>query len=181
MFDMTKMLFGTVIILAQLFACVPNDNQVAPVISQNAVASETLSPELIRTVLKKDGWQIPGLKNSVAGKRVERKGDTDPKVSVTKRIPGYVKGKPPRLESSFFTDEERRTLQFFSNNYDLVVSDIWSYDVQGKTFCYQVHFHPQSIGATMILHFYDTDGDKRFETVKTQSSRFSSELPDWVK
>ena len=102
-------------------------------------------------------------------------------MSVTKHVPGYVKGKPLRLEASFFTDEERRILRLFSSDLDLVVSDIWVYDVQEKVFCYQVHVNPYGIGATMILYFYDTGGDKRFETVKTQSSGFRPELPDWVK
>jgi hypothetical protein len=177
---MTKALLVTVLIFVQLTACVHSESEIVSVASPNAVASQTPSPEPSRTVLKESGWQIPGLKNSVAGKRVERKSENSSKVSVTKYVPGYIKGKPPRLEPSFFTDEERRTLRFFSSNFDLVVSDIWGYDVQGKTFCYQVHVHPQGIGATIILYFYDLDGDERFETVK-QLGGFNPELPSWVK
>jgi hypothetical protein len=177
---MTKILSVTVLVFFQMLACVHKENEFMPTASPN-VAIETPSPEPSRTVLKEGGWQIPGLKNSVVGKRIERKSENNPKVSVTKYVPGYVKGKPPRLEPSFFTDEERRILRLFPSDFDLVVLDIWVYDVQEKIFCYQVHVHPQGIGATTILYFYDTDGDERFETVKTHSGGFRPELPDWVK
>ena len=157
-------------------ACVHTESEVLKEEMASASPVEASSPTLDFTVLNENGWEIPGLKDSVAGKQRIR-GD-NPRITVTNYSARDANGKHLKLAASFFTDDERRTLRLHPNLNPLVISSIGKQDFDGKTYCYTVVVYPEGIGADMFLFFYDMDGDGRFETATTRPH--TPDLPNWV-
>ena len=100
---------------------------------------------------------------------------------VTRFSPPTSKGRAYVMDGSFFTPDEQRTLGMsdaFSG--ELVVSDIWGHEVEGRLFSYLAHVHPPGIGAMTSLRFYDDDGDGKFESVE-RGRGLIPDLPRWAQ
>lgn len=134
-----------------------------------AVPSQTPTAEQPRMAVRASGWDVRSLKGGVAKERTEMKDSTGQ--FVTKYIPASKKSESPTLPKSFFTDDERRSIGLSGAfQGDLGISHLWVFNIVGKEFCYVLTVYPPGIGADIILHFYDLDGDGRFETAKLSSN-----------
>ena len=66
---------------------------------------------------------------------------------------------------------------------DYIIMAITEYDVSGRPFYYVLDVHPDMIGAVTSLHFYDGDGDGKFESVEHRGGNllFVPDAPAWLQ
>jgi hypothetical protein len=133
-------------------------------------------------VLKSGGWQVPGLEGRKALRRTEIKGSdaAAPKMYLTEYAQGAPGGKQYVIQRSFFSEDERKALRLLP--YDLVVTDLWLYDVGGRKYCYTLRVHPPNIGALQAIRFCDRDGDGAFEAAESvKYIGIAPEPPGWAR
>lgn len=144
-------------------------------VSSNVTASETLLPEGKNVVIKEEGWEIPGLKNS---KVIESRKSESNNLITTK---AYALNKRIVIKPTFLTDKELEVLRVFKG--ELVVYQLWGFEFEGRSFCYLLFVNPPGMGANIRLRFFDSDGDGKFESVDNGDgkSTYTPYIPDWVK
>lgn len=141
----------------------------------NAVANAPMTPQAntnfskVGRAIKADGWEIPGLAGSkqVSGRGVLIHGDKDfSPIHWTFKQPAAQEGREFVFNDDYFTDGERKELGLLPGEYG--VMKIIEYDINERAFCYAIWIHPVGIGAMSELHYYDEDGDGKFETLERQ-------------
>lgn len=142
------------------------------------------SPAEKGRVMREDGWEVPGL---AAGVQMGERGlfrassAAAPQIDLTWLRP-TVKGDDEFLiDDNYFREDERKALRLLPGR--LAVIKIARYDVNQKPFCYVVFVHPQGVGATNGLAYYDEDGDGKFEVIERASvlPSFLPRLPAWAQ
>jgi hypothetical protein len=164
-----------VLISVFFIGCNCTKNDTPQLMPSNVTVSETLLPEKRNVVIKEEGWEIPGLKNSKVIKSNKLKSNN---LLTTK---AYALNKRTVIEPTFFTDNEREILRVFKG--ELVIYQLWGFEFEGRNYCYSLLVHPPGIGANIPLRFFDSDGDGKFESVEGGDSKLISTpyTPNWVK
>ncbi len=135
-------------------------------------------------LVKKEGWQILGLSKSKINKsrNLFKNGSSESlKMYWTWLKPDVEEGSLLIIDSNEFTKEERETLSIPEGNQ--VIVDIIKFDINDQPFCYVVKMHREGIGAIQAVHYYDEDGDGRFEIIQSGSAlpSFVPKIPLWIK
>lgn len=142
------------------------------------MASQTSTP--IKRVVKNEGWPIPGLKMN------------QEVLEVTKLVRGGKTINEARLVT---TEDVFITLNLYGlvenslyvRASTCILRQLYSYEYQGKVFAYRVSLVPtvtgedgirHFVGAAFTLHYYDEDGDGRFEV--RYSDLNTEVVPKWV-
>lgn len=170
---------ATVVLLTALLACAGcknNDNKLA--VQQASAAKPSPTPS--KRLIKKAGWEIPGLAGAKAkGPPNSRPAAGNAKVYMSWLNPqqkANVAG-PPTLRS-YLGEEELKQLGITAKK--LHVLALVKYELGDRPFCYVVKY--RATYAVEALHYYDEDGDKSFELVETgtQSPEFAPRIPGWA-
>jgi|ERR1043166_3068986 hypothetical protein len=164
---MTRTSFAIAVLCFPLISsCIHKEVEYTFTNSSGASPTETSSPRPDNQIIKESGWEIPGLAGSKARERTEVK--DHPGLFATRYTPG-------RGRKSYFSEDERARLMVFRG--ELSVNSLTGFDINGKKFCYITTVYPPGIGADIILHFYDLDGDGQFEIADSFSSLFPHLYP----
>jgi hypothetical protein len=177
----------SVVLLTALLAgagCKNNDNKLA---AQQADAAKP-SPTPSKRLIKKAGWQIPGLEVA----RVTMPLRLLPSAGNSKVYLTWLKPRPkakvagqvakitdlPTLKS-YLAEEELKELGITAKQPHIL--SLVKYDLGDRPFCYVVKY--RSHYAVEALHYYDEDGDKSFELVETgtPSPEFVPRIPGWTQ
>jgi hypothetical protein len=144
-------------------------------------SSQTPSKRLIKT----SGWNIPGLagaKEIYPPRLLPAAGNV--KVYSTLLNPPSRGASPNTLASldtlkNYLSEDELKELGIITQNP--YIEAIAKYDVDGHPFCYVIKY--RSVYAIEGLHYYDEDGDKRFELLEpgTPSLGFVPRIPGWAQ
>lgn len=177
------------LLVCTVTACAAINNKTRASLPQQAEGQEkrdaaTDSPPNTERVLRLEGWEIPGLAVSVeVGKRslFKTAGTKVPQLYWTWLRPKTKLDEEFFIDDNYFTGHERGALHLLPGK--LAVIKIVRYDIQQKPFCYVVFIHPQGVGATNGLAYYDEDGDGKFEGVERASvlPSFVPQLPTWAQ
>jgi hypothetical protein len=183
---------ASVVLLAALFAgagCKSNNNK--PAAQSASVAKPSPSPP--RRLIRKAGWEIPGLvgaKEDKVSKLLPVAGNA--KVYSTLLSPSpkpRPAGQPGKIDDlptlrSYLSEEEREKLGITAKK--LYVMSMVRYELGDRPFCYVVKYRARY--AIEALHYYDEDGDKNFELVEsgtpdagTAFSKFVPRIPEWAQ
>jgi hypothetical protein len=170
----------SVVLLTALLAgagCRNNNNKLA---AQQAGAAKP-SPTPSKRLIKKAGWQIPGL----ATARVITPSRLLPAAGKAKVYRTWLKPPPkakvtsPPTLKSYLAEEELKELGITAKKLEVLA--LVKYDLDGRPFCYVVKY--RSHYAVEALHYYDEDGDKSFELVETGTSspNYVPRVPGWAQ
>jgi hypothetical protein len=171
---------AAIILLTGMFAgagCKSNNNN--PAAQQASAAKPSPSPS--RRLIKTAGWDIPGL----LGAKVTKPPRLVPAAGNAKVYSTWLSPQPkskgaglPTLKS-YLAEGELKELGITATN--LSVMTIVKYDLDGRSFCYVVKY--RSTYAIEAVHYYDEDGDKRFELIEsgTPSLNFAPRIPGWAQ
>jgi hypothetical protein len=177
----------SVILLTALLAgagCKNNNNKLA---AQQADAAKP-SPTPSKRLIKKAGWQIPGLevaKVATPPRLLPAAGNAKVYLTWLKPRPkAKVAGQAPKGADlptlrSHLAEEELKELGITAKQ--LGILSLVKYDLGDRPFCYVVKY--RSHYAVEALHYYDEDGDKSFELVETGTSspNYVPRVPGWAQ
>lgn len=159
--------------------------------NNNGIAKEETNKKIeksdtkeILSLLNKEGWEIPGLSKSKINKprNLFRNGSTDSLIMYwTWLQPNSEEGQETKLNDTALSKQQRETLRLLEG--DIMITDIVQFDINNRPFCYLIKIHPRGIGATQGLHYYDEDGDGKFEMVEKGSAlpAFVPRIPPWTE
>jgi hypothetical protein len=154
-------------------------------------ANQSTTQLKLKRVIMEGGWDIPGLEQSkmvYSRKLVEYYGD--------KPIRLYVTAYEPKREVIISVP---RYYSLRENDAALVIKTqkasiigISKYEFNNKAFCYGVYAQfisydeKTGIGgysAKIVLHYYDEDGDGKFESYDkgTEGSLYPPKIPEWAQ
>ena len=164
----------SVVLLTALIAgagCKSNNDKLA--------AKPSANPS--KRLIKKAGWEIPGLagaKATMPPRSLPAGGNAKIYSTWLKPQPKANVAGPPTLKS-YLAEEELKELGVTA--LKLPVMTIVKYDLGDRPFCYVIKY--RSTYAIEALHYYDEDGDKSFELVETgtQSPEFVPRIPGWAQ
>jgi hypothetical protein len=177
-------LLAFVLLLAALLAgagCKSSSSKPAAQSESAAKPNQTPSKRLIKT----SGWNIPGLtgaKEIYPPKLLPAAGNAKVYSTLLNPPPrGADTNTPASLDTlkNYLSEEELKELGIITQNPH--IEAIAKYDVDGHPFCYVIKY--RSVYAIEGLHYYDEDGDKRFELLEpgTPSLGFVPRIPGWAQ
>jgi hypothetical protein len=183
-----------VVLLTALLACAGcKSNNNNPAAQQTSAAKPSPSP--YRRLIKKAGWDIPGLleaKVTMPPRLISEAGNAkvystwltpqskSKDAEMSTKVPGLRrKGASPPTLKSYLADGDLKELGITAKS--LSVMTIVKYDLDGRPFCYVIKY--RSTYAIEALHYYDEDGDKSFELIETgtPSLDFVPRIPGWAQ
>jgi hypothetical protein len=187
---------AVVVLLTTLLAiagCKSNSNNPA---SQPASAAKP-APSSSRRLIKTGGWEIPGLSGAKEGRKpvflpasgnakvyftrlTPRPTSNDAEPSPTVGVRRIKSASMPTLKN-YLSEGELKELGITAKG--LTITTIVKYDIgdNSRPFCYVVKY--RSTYAVEALHYYDEDGDKRFELLETGTPAqvFVPRIPGWAQ
>jgi hypothetical protein len=148
----------------------------------DAVVETESSPQLFK-VSRERPWVIPGESHfsSVLKTSNEQIGGT-----LVQAKTFQCSGELPQADVDFYY--MRGDGQLYVRTSLLALQHLSSYSLDGRTFAYRAAFvkvdarsdgKREYVGAVFILHYYDEDGDGKFET--RYGDLMSLKAPDWYK
>lgn len=146
-----------------------------------AVAKPNPVPATGKRLIKEEGWKIPGLavaKEYRPAILLQAASNETVKVYSSWLSPQSGAGSPVTLRD-FLSEQELKDLGITAKK--LRVMTIVKYDLGDRPFCYVIKY--RAIYTMEGLHYYDEDGDSRFELVETgtASAEFTPRLPTLAK
>jgi hypothetical protein len=138
-------------------------------------------PTTGKRLIKEEGWKIPGLavaKEYRPASLLQAASNETVKVYSSWLSPQPGTGSPVTLRD-FLSEQELIDLGIYAKK--LRVMTIVKYDLGDRPFCYVIKY--RAIYTMEGLHYYDEDGDSRFELVETgtASAEFTPRLPKQTK
>jgi hypothetical protein len=179
LFRQFSLISCSLFILLTAGACKSGSNRST---AQPAIAAQpapTRPP--VKRLIKKAGWKIPGLavaKEIYSPRVVPAASNERVKVYSTWYRPRTGDAGPVSL-NDFLSDQERAELGITPTR--LHVKGIVKYDFGDRPFCYVIKY--RATYTIEGLHYYDEDGDNRFELVETgtASSEYIPRIPSWTQ
>lgn len=123
------------------------------------------------------GWQIPGLSQSKEFKPrrlLDHVSNEAVKVYGTWLRPDHK----VVLDDDYLSEDDLQELRVIGGR--TIASDIIRYDIDDRPFCYVIHIHPEGLGATQQLVYYDEDGDGVFEVIESGRWQQTPRIPQWA-
>lgn len=139
------------------------------------------------SLLKGDGWTVPGLDGAApkSARSQYKVGNLNGSVYVTMMKPGEKPGTLTWLHSS---KDLPGVIEI--QIIDVEVLQLWKFDIDGKVFAYGVSAgwlaredrtgRLVKLGTVENRIFYDVDGSGKFALMKNANFPFVPELPKWV-
>jgi hypothetical protein len=139
------------------------------------------SPTPVKRLIKEGGWKIPGYaiaKEIISPRLLQSSGNESVKI-YSSWLSTVRKNASPVTLRDYLSEQEINELNIVGKK--LNVMTIVKYDNGVLPFCYVVKY--RSTYAMEALHYYDEDGDKRFELVETgtASQEYIPRIPNWLK
>lgn len=127
-------------------------------------------------LFRKDGWDIPGIKNAtIKGARAAI--PDHPDVYLTVLEPAT---RVSTIQSFRCSREHSGRLEV--EDVEIGIVALSSYDVGGRVFAYNLTYGVDGVAAQWSVTFYDLDGSGQFRLRRSQARGFAPELiPDWVR
>lgn len=139
------------------------------------------TPTPSKRLIKEGGWKIPGFataKEIISPRSIASPGNEPVKI-YSSWLSTVRKNASPVTLHEYLSEQEIQELNIIGKK--LQVMTIVKFDNGDLPFCYVVKY--RSTYAMEALHYYDEDGDKRFELVETgtASQGFIPRIPNWIK
>jgi hypothetical protein len=139
------------------------------------------NPTPSKRLIKEGGWKIPGYtiaKEFISPRLLQSSGNEPVKI-YSSWLSTVRKNASPVTLRDYLSEQEIKELNIIGKK--LHVMTIVKYDNGDLPFCYVVKY--RSTYTMEALHYYDEDGDKRFELVETgtASQGFIPRIPSWLK
>jgi hypothetical protein len=193
--------FMTLLVLSSMTGCSYNQGGPAKKIVSNETfqqtnlsqqkqannASKSNDEEQNRSlkIIKKDGWTIPGLKQS----EIKKPRHSNDSVSGQKIFFTVLEPKQDVI-TEFAPDTLQQKAPLLLNKKWLVDS-ITQYDINNRIFCYKVFLSivdtnvsgevNTRYGASTAIVYYDEDGDGKFETLDLEDNLARPRIPQWLQ
>jgi len=179
LFHLISFVSFSLFILLTAVSCDSNKNTARPSITTKPVSTPTSGKS--KRLIKKEGWKVPGLAVAkvIFPPRVLPAASNEQAKVYSSWLRPYTGNADPVTLRNFLSEEERNKLGITA--FKLPVTTIIKYDLGDRPFCYVVKYHATY---TMEgLHYYDEDGDNRFELVETgtASTEFIPRIPGWMQ